>query len=114
MDNVYEKINETKFKYKALRNKLKEELIRLNELKEERDSKNFKTQELISSLKELEHEINNCETAKKKETLGYKKKKLEHKLIINKKAANEDHKNYIKLKKKIDKEKKKIKKYKVI
>jgi len=113
MENVYEKLNKMKEIYKELKEKHKQKTVKLIELKEIRDSKNLKTQELISSIKELEHEIKECQIPKKKETLGYKKKRLERKLIKNKKAADEDHKKYTEFKGDLSKLKKKINKYKV-
>ena len=113
MDNMYQKINHAKEIYEALKKRLKEETKRLNELKEIRDSKNLKTQELISSIKELEQEISDCRIPKKKKILGNIKKKIERELIENKKTANKDHKKFAFFRRKLDKLKKQIKNYKV-
>lgn len=113
MDNVFEKINDAKKKYKELKPRLKKDTKKLNELKEIRDSKNVRTKELISQLKDLEQEINDCTILKKKEILGYKKRKLERKLIKNKNNANEDHEKYRAFKKEVEKLRKEMKKHKV-
>ncbi len=113
MDKTFEKINDVKQKYKELKLKLKKETKKLDELKEIRNGKNTRTKELIFQLKNLEQEIGDRALLKKKETLGYKKRKLERKLIKNKKNANDAHEKYLAFKKEVRKLKKKMKKYKV-
>ncbi|MHA1375660.1 MAG: hypothetical protein ACTSR7_15365 [Promethearchaeota archaeon] len=81
-------------------------------LKEERDALNVKTQEFISSLKEIEEQINKEKHSKSKQTLNIKKIKLEKKLIKNKKLADAKHEEYIQAKKEAKKAKQKIKKVK--
>lgn len=112
MDILYETINNAREKCKELRQQLKESEPKLNHLRELRNSKNLKTKELILSIKELENDINECSNSKKKKTLGYRKKKVERKLIKNKKSANDAHKDYVECKKEVKKVKRKIKKYK--
>lgn len=111
MDILYKNINEAGEKANELKQQLKESGIKLNHLKELRDSKNLMTKELILSIKELENDINECSNSKKKKTLGYRKKKVERKLIKNKKSANDAHKDYVECKKEVKKVKIKIKKY---
>ena len=113
MDILYETINDARKKYKELRQQLKESEPKLNHLRELRDSKNLKTKELILSIRELENDIIKCSNSKKKETLGHRKKRVERKLIRNKKSANDTHKDYVEIKKEVNKIKRKIKKYKV-
>ncbi len=113
MEKVYKKINDNKQIYDELKIGLKEDILNLKELEKLRDSKNARTQELISLLKDVEKEIRECLIAKKKKILGYRKKKIETQLIKNKKIADENHENYIILRKKVNKLKKKAKKFKV-
>jgi len=113
MDRIFEKINATKQKYEEMRLGSKKETIKLHELKEIRDAKNSRTKELIQQIQKIEQEIGECVILNKKKTLGNKKRKLERKLIKNKKDANETHEKYLAFKKEIRKLSKKTKKYRV-
>lgn len=112
MDSVFEKINVAKQKYDELKLKLKNETTKLVELKEIRDVKNSRTKELILQIQKLEQEIDNCALPNKKKTLGNKKRKIERKLIKNKKDADVTHEKYLAFKKEVRKLNKKMKKYK--
>lgn len=113
MDSVFEKINVARQKYNELKLKLKNETTKLVELEEIRNAKNSRTKELILQIQKLEQEIGDCALPNKKKTLGNKKRKLERKLIKNKKDANEAHEKYRAFRKEISKLNKKVKKYKV-
>ena len=113
MDKVYKLIDDTKQIYDELKSRLQEDTLKLKELEVRRDSKNARTQDLISRLKDVEQEIRDCAINNKKNFLGYKKKKIETKLIKNKKIANENHENYIIFKRTVNKLKKKAKEFRV-
>ena len=113
MDILYKNINEAGEKADELKQQLKESVIKLKQLKDIRDSKNLKTKELIISIREFENDKIERANSKEKQLLGYKKKKVESKLIKNKKSADDTHKDYLECKKEVTKLKRKIKKYKV-
>ena len=113
MDILYISINEAREKCKELKQQLKESEIKLNQLREIRDSKNLRTKELILSIRELENGKNESSNSEKKELLGDRKKRVERKLYKNKKSANNTHKDYVECKKEVNKMKKQMKKYKV-